>query len=78
MGADLRRSSRARLDDARAEAAGAGKRKYERVLGDLRPRDGLQERTHSLFPYLARHGVELAGQSLRDMTSTRMNSDTTW
>ncbi|MEM8884714.1 MAG: bacillithiol biosynthesis BshC [Planctomycetota bacterium] len=50
----------ARLDDARAEAAGAGKRKFEKVLGDLRPRDGLQERTVSLFPYLLRHGPDLA------------------
>ncbi|MHC4847195.1 MAG: bacillithiol biosynthesis protein BshC [Planctomycetota bacterium] len=54
-----------RLDDARAEAAGAGRRKYEKVLGELRPRDGLQERSHSLFPYLLRHGPELA-ESLRN------------
>jgi len=53
-----------RLDDARAEAAGAGRRKFERVLGELRPRGGMQERTHSLFPYLLRHGPELAA-SLR-------------
>jgi uncharacterized protein YllA (UPF0747 family) len=50
----------ARLDDARAEAAGAGKRRYERVLRELRPRGGLQERAHSLFPYLLRHGPDLA------------------
>jgi uncharacterized protein YllA (UPF0747 family) len=50
-----------RIDDARAEAAGAGKRKFERILGELRPRGGLQERSHSLFPYLLRHGPELAG-----------------
>ena len=49
-----------RLDDARAEASGAGRRRYERVLRELRPRDGLQERTHSLFPYLVRHGPGLA------------------
>ena len=54
-----------RLDDARAEAAGAGKRRYERVLNELRPRGGLQERTHSLFPYLVRHGPGFARQ-LRD------------
>ncbi|MHC4449079.1 MAG: bacillithiol biosynthesis protein BshC [Planctomycetota bacterium] len=54
-----------RLDDARAEAAGAGRRKYEKVLGELRPRDGLQERSHSLFPYLLRHGPGLA-ESLRN------------
>jgi len=53
-----------RLQDARAEAAGAGRRKYERVLGELRPRGGLQERSHSLFPYLLRHGEGLA-DSLR-------------
>lgn len=50
----------ARLDDARAEMAGAGKRRYERVLRELRPRGGLQERSHSLFPYLVRHGPDLA------------------
>ncbi len=50
----------ARLDDARAEMAGAGKRRYERVLRELRPRGGLQERSHSLFPYLLRHGPDLA------------------
>jgi uncharacterized protein YllA (UPF0747 family) len=49
-----------RLDNARAEQAGAGRRKYERVLRELRPRGGLQERTHSLFPYLLRHGPGLA------------------
>ncbi|MDH3590577.1 MAG: bacillithiol biosynthesis BshC [Planctomycetota bacterium] len=64
LGDDLEKLA-GRLDDARAEAAGAGKRRYERVLGELRPRDGLQERTHSLFPYLVRHGPGLAA-SLRD------------
>jgi len=54
-----------RLDNARAEQTGAGRRKYERVLRELRPRDGLQERTHSLFPYLMRHGPGFAGE-LRD------------
>ncbi|MHC4953220.1 MAG: bacillithiol biosynthesis protein BshC [Planctomycetota bacterium] len=49
-----------RLDDARSEAAGAGKRRYEKVLEELRPRGGLQERTHSLFPHLLRHGADLA------------------
>ncbi|MHC4938196.1 MAG: bacillithiol biosynthesis protein BshC [Planctomycetota bacterium] len=49
-----------RLDDARAEAAGAGKRRYEKVLNALRPRGGLQERSYSLFPFLLRHGPELA------------------
>ncbi len=59
MGGDLDKLA-TRLDDARAEAAGTGKRQYERILGDLLPRGGLQERTHSLFPYMARHGVSLA------------------
>jgi len=54
-----------RIDDARAEAAGAGKRRYERVLNELRPRGGLQERSHALFPYLVRHGPGLA-ESLRE------------
>ncbi|MHC4932535.1 MAG: bacillithiol biosynthesis protein BshC [Planctomycetota bacterium] len=54
-----------RIDDSRAEAAGAGRRRYERVLRELRPRDGLQERSHSLFPYLVRHGAGLADR-LRD------------
>jgi uncharacterized protein YllA (UPF0747 family) len=49
-----------RLDDARAEMAGGGKRRYERVLRELRPRGGPQERAHSLFPYLVRHGPDLA------------------
>ena len=49
-----------RIDDARAEAAGAGRRRYDRVLKELRPRGRLQERTHSLFPYLVRHGPDLA------------------
>jgi len=53
-----------RLDDARAEAWGAGRRRYERVLRELRPRGRLQERTHSLFPYLVRHGPGLAAQLL--------------
>jgi len=51
-----------RIDDARAEAQGAGQRRYERVLRELRPRGALQERTHSLFPYLLRHGKGLAGR----------------
>jgi uncharacterized protein YllA (UPF0747 family) len=49
-----------RIEDARAEAQGAGRRHYERILRELRPRGGLQERTHSLFPYLLRHGTALA------------------
>jgi uncharacterized protein YllA (UPF0747 family) len=49
-----------RIDDARAEAQGAGRRHYDRVLRELRPKGALQERTHSLFPYLLRHGVALA------------------
>jgi bacillithiol synthase len=49
-----------RIDDARAEAQGAGRRRYERVLRELRPKGVLQERTHSLFPYLLRHGKGLA------------------
>ena len=61
LGADLEKLA-GRLEDARAEAAGAGRRRFERVLGELRPRDALQERTHSLFPYLVRHGPELAGR----------------
>lgn len=54
-----------RIDDARSEASGAGKRRYERVLRELRPRGALQERSHSLFPYLLRHGRGLA-QRLRE------------
>lgn len=49
-----------RIEDARAEAQGAGRRHYERILKELRPRGALQERTHSLFPYLLRHGTALA------------------
>lgn len=55
----------ARLEDARLEQAGAGKRRWERVQGELRPRGELQERVHSLFPYLVRHGPGLAA-SLRE------------
>ncbi|MHC4957153.1 MAG: bacillithiol biosynthesis protein BshC [Planctomycetota bacterium] len=51
-----------RIDDARAEAAGAGRRRFERVLAELRPRGGLQERTYSLFPFLVRHGPGLADE----------------
>ena len=36
------------------------RRRYDRVLKELRPRGRLQERTHSLFPYLVRHGPDLA------------------
>jgi len=54
-----------RIDDARAEAQGAGRRRYERVQRELRPRGALQERTHSLFPYLLRHGTALA-RTLRE------------
>jgi uncharacterized protein YllA (UPF0747 family) len=64
LGDDLEKLA-ARLEDARAEAAGAGSRRFEKVQEELRPRGGLQERTHSLFPYLLRHGPELADQ-LRD------------
>ena len=53
-----------RVEDARAEAAGVGRRRFEGVLRELRPRGGLQERTHSLFPYLVRHGPGLAGELL--------------
>jgi len=60
-----------RLDDARAEASGAGRRKFDRVLGELRPRDGLQERTHSLFPHLLRHGRRLATELLDDRCASR-------
>ena len=49
-----------RLDDARAESDGAGKRRYEKLLSDLRPRGGPQERSASLFPSLLRHGNDLA------------------
>jgi uncharacterized protein YllA (UPF0747 family) len=49
-----------RIDDAREEARGAGRRRFDRILSELRPRGGLQERTHSLFPYLVRHGPVLA------------------
>jgi uncharacterized protein YllA (UPF0747 family) len=49
-----------RIEDARAEAQGAGRRHYDRILKELRPRGALQERTHSLFPYLLRHGTGLA------------------
>lgn len=51
-----------RLDDARAEASGTGMRRYEKLLADLRPRGGPQERTASLFPSLVRHGADLARQ----------------
>ena len=61
LGGDLEKLA-GRLDDGRAEASGAGRRRYERVLRELRPRGGLQERTHSLFPYLVRHGPGLAAQ----------------
>lgn len=61
LGDDLEKLA-ARLEDARAEAAGAGKRRFEKVQEELRPRGGLQERTHSLFPYLLRHGPGLADQ----------------
>lgn len=54
-----------RIEDARAEAQGAGRRHYERILRELRPRGALQERTHSLFPYLLRHGTALA-RNLRE------------
>ena len=56
---DLEKLAR-RLDDARAEMAGAGRRRYDRVLTELRPRGVPQERSHSLFPYLLRHGPGLA------------------
>ncbi len=49
-----------RLENARDAQTGTGQRRFEQVLSALRPRDGLQERTHSLFPYLVRHGPELA------------------
>ncbi len=55
----------ARLDDAREEARGAGRRRHERVLRELRPGGGLQERRHGILPYLLRHGPGLA-KSLRD------------
>jgi len=51
-----------KVDDARAEAQGAGRRRFEKVMRELRPRGGLQERTHSLFPYLVRHGPGLSGE----------------
>jgi hypothetical protein len=44
---------------------GAGRRRHERVLEALRPRGEPQERVHSLFPYLVRHGPGLA-RSLRE------------
>jgi uncharacterized protein YllA (UPF0747 family) len=56
---DLRRLA-GRLDEARAEAAGLGRARFQRILEALRPRGGLQERTLSLFPFLLRHGVDLA------------------
>ena len=59
LGKDLDKLA-GRIVDARAEAEGAGRRRYERILRELRPRGGLQERTHSLFPYLVRHGPDLA------------------
>ncbi len=49
-----------RIEDARAEARGAGRRHFDRILRELKPRGLLQERTHSLFPYLLRHGTALA------------------
>jgi len=61
LGADLEKLA-GRLEDARAEAEGAGRRRFDRVLAELRPRGGPQERSHSLFPYLVRHGPGLAGR----------------
>jgi len=61
---DLERLA-ARLDDAREEARGAGRRRHERVLRELRPGGEAQERRHSILPYLLRHGPQLA-RSLRD------------
>ena len=51
-----------RLRSLRAEAGGAGLRRFERILKELRPRGGPQERTHSLFLYLLRHGPGLAAR----------------
>ena len=51
-----------RIDDARADAEGVGRRRYDKLLAMLRPRDRLQERTNSLFPYLVRYGPDLAGR----------------
>ncbi len=64
LGGDLARLA-ARLDDAREEARGAGRRREERVLRELRPRGGPQERSHGILPYLLRHGPGLA-KRLRD------------
>ena len=61
---DLRRLS-GRLDEARAEMSGVGRKRFERLLETLRPRGGLQERTLSLFPFLLRNGADLA-RRLRD------------
>jgi hypothetical protein len=57
--ADLDRLA-SRVDAARADAEGVGRKRYDKLLTMLRPRDRLQERTSSLFPYLVRHGPDLA------------------
>jgi len=51
-----------RLDEARADAEGVGRQRYERLLEALRPRGTLQERVYSLFPFLARQGPGLAAR----------------
>ena len=52
-----------RIDDSRAEAAGAGLRRFERVLRELRPRDGHR---HRLSVQLTKHRLGIEGVDMRD------------
>ena len=61
MEEDLERLA-GRLDDARRDEAGVGHKRFERLMTALRPRGQPQERTVSLFPFLLRHGPQLAQQ----------------
>ena len=61
MEEDLERLA-VRLDDARQDEAGVGRKRFERLMTALRPRGQPQERTLSLFPFLLRHGPQLAQQ----------------
>jgi len=54
-----------RIDAARAEESGVGKKRYDKLLGALRPRGRLQERSQSIFPALLRHDAGLVDELLR-------------
>ncbi|MEE8105835.1 MAG: bacillithiol biosynthesis BshC [Planctomycetota bacterium] len=54
-----------RIDAARAEQKGVGKKRYDKLLAALRPRGRLQERSQSIFPALLRHGPGLVDELLR-------------